>query len=155
MSALNCGHYESAMSDDMSEHIGSWKERIDEAPIVASDPLDELIGDLERRLAERQEECPNESPTVALEFVLDRLLEARNRAVKMDRWLTVEEVASPALGDCAEETIHRKCREGQFRSRINEFNGKREIHIEVVAEMLGTDLEDVQDRRGDDEAEVA
>lgn len=120
--------------------IRNWSERLEDAPIIVPDPIDQLIEELERRCRERQQEQPNQDPTVSLTFVLEHLLEARNRSVKLDRWLTVDQVASPGLGNCSKETVHRKCRNGEIESRINEFNGRREIHIEVVAEHLGKEV---------------
>lgn len=132
------------MSNPETESIGSWSERIAEAPIVAAKPLDALVKDLERRLQECQEERPNESPAVSLEFVLDRLPEARNRAASLDEWLDYDTVAE--IGSCHRETVRRRAQElPEDLVRRNGLNGRHEIHLEGAALLLDIDVDDVRE----------
>lgn len=134
------------MSND-TETLGDWSERVEEASLIAPEPVDDTIRELERRLQERREEQPERSPTVSLRFVLDLLLEARNRAAVHDSWLTYKEISEIPAGDGPHpETVRRKAQDlPDGLVRENGLSGKHEVHAEGVAQIQDVTIDDARE----------
>jgi len=135
----------------MADQDIPWTDQIDDAPIICASPIDALIADTERQHREFAEVLGADHTAVrAMQHHLDRLVEARNRAARLDEWMPVTDIVASGLADVTAETIHRRCRDGDIPReswRMNRINGKREIHVETIARMLGTEVDDVRRRR--------
>jgi len=127
--------------------IPDWAGRLEGlAGIICSKPLVALVADLQRRLVERLQERPQDDPVVTMRWILELLIEALRRAQKADRWLDLEEAAW--VGRCSPETIRRRrCELEKGLWRKNGLNGKIEVHIEGVAQLIDAAVEDIERAR--------
>lgn len=128
----------------MSDHDIDYSSRLKDAGIICAQAIDALVGDLERRRRERLEEQPDKEPRVTMAWVLDELVAARNLGVKLDNWLDLSEVAH--VGNSHRETARRRWHEAPEEvRRRNGVNGKLELHVEYVAELLDETIEEVKE----------
>lgn len=132
----------------MSDHDIDYSSRLKDAGIICAAAIDALVRDLERRRSERLEEQPDNEPCATMAWVLDKLVEARNLGVKLDNWLDLSEVAR--VGKSHRETARRRWHDAPEEvRRRNGVNGKLELHVEYVAELLDFTIEEVKEKRDD------